>query len=59
MGTSLEIQRSWAIYKDMNMDEDEYYQDVLDFEEEYIDVNQFVDDYEEDEGIYESLEKHS
>jgi hypothetical protein len=43
----------------MNMDEDEYYQDVLDFEEEYIDVNQFVDDYEEDEGIYESLEKHS
>lgn len=41
------------------MDDEDYFQDVLDREGDYIDVNNFVDEYEEDEGIYESLEKHS
>ena len=38
------------------MDDEDYFQDVLDREGDYIDVNQFVDVYEEDEGIYEGLE---
>lgn len=38
------------------MDDEDYFQDVLDREGDYIDVNQFVDEYEEDEGIYEGLE---
>lgn len=39
--------------------DEEYFEDVLNREGDYIDVNRFVDEYEEDEGIYESLEKQS
>jgi hypothetical protein len=38
------------------MNDEDYFQDVLDREGDYIDVNHFVDEYEEDEGIYEGLE---
>lgn len=40
----------------INMDDEDYFQDVLDREGDYIDVNRYIEEYEEDEGIYEGLE---